>query len=199
MTLKRIGYPLLLALMLSAGLGGLVLLTDYAYRPSAPGEMIALRWPETLAADAPKNQCIVLFYHPHCPCTRATAATLTRLQTQLPPSTAIIAYAYCPKEESDAWIESSTTARLRDDMQAVIHIDRDAQVCRNFGVATSGHILAYDEAGELVFRGGITPSRGHEGICAGAETLCRCLRHDVVGLKTWPVFGCRIATGLGGS
>lgn len=103
----------------------------------------------------------------------------------------IVAYAFVPTGESESWIESETTDKLRAFGNVSILADHDAKACQQFDVATSGHLLVYNDA-KLIFSGGITPSRGHEGGCDSGLAFL----HSVNGLSTrrieWPVFGCAI-------
>jgi hypothetical protein len=46
-------------------------------------------------------------------------------------------------------------------------VDNGGEEAKRFGALTSGHFLLYRPSGELVFKGGITPSRGHRGDNAG--------------------------------
>jgi hypothetical protein len=57
--------------------------------------------------------------------------------------------------------------------------------------ATSGQVLLYDASGRLRFRGGIRPSRGHEGDNTGRRALEALLLGDGAAppLST-AVFGC---------
>ena len=68
-------------------------------------------------------------------------------------------------------LDTRDAARAIPDVR-VIEDESEAHV---FGAATSGQVLLYDEAGKLVFRGGITPARGHEGDSAGGEVVRRFL------------------------
>jgi len=53
--------------------------------------------------------------------------------------------------------------------------------------------LLYDISGRLVFDGGITSARGHQGDNAGRSAISALLtgQHDVV-VRATPVFGCLI-------
>lgn len=194
MLTKRIGYPLLLLLLPLIGLSGLLLLADYSYRSREANDAVTDCWPEFLAGVAPEGQCVVLFYHPHCPCTRATVRSLERMASRCSSRMKWIAYAYCPENEADSWIDTATTRRLREAIRAEVRVDRGGQACVGFGARTSGHIAAYDASGRLLFSGGITPSRGHEGDCIAAATLVRCLGGEETFQRAWPVFGCQIVT-----
>ena len=49
--------------------------------------------------------------------------------------------------------------------------DPGGAIAARFHLATSGHTVLYDAAGELRFSGGITAARGHEGDNAGRAAV----------------------------
>ncbi len=70
--------------------------------------------------------------------------------------------------------------------------DPDGVEARRFGALTSGDAFLYDAGGRLVFRGGITPSRGHQGESAGRSAIEAFLKGGRPRTATAPVFGCPI-------
>ena len=52
-----------------------------------------------------------------------------------------------------------------------VSIAHDETETKRFGALTSGQVLVYDEDGDLVFRGGLTSARGHEGESVGNRAL----------------------------
>lgn len=176
---------------------GLFFLTDYQTRPGAGGEP-QLR--EDLPSDGvfadrdPDSVAVLVFYHPKCPCTRAAMRDLARLTPKLRREVSIYGLAYRPTSESNEWIETDSTRILRDINGARIVSDPDALICRKFGVIVSGHMLVYSERGKLLFSGGITPSRGHEGSCLASDQMLRAIEEGAKPEREWPVFGCAIYT-----
>ena len=176
------------------------LLTDYANRPGSQGdvaeqldkEIVHAEW--TLSQEFDDSKCtLILFYHPHCPCTKAATRCLERLFTRFSDTPNFIAVAYCPSTERDSWIESSITANLRKKFgQTPIVIDPDGKYCERFGAFTSGHAILYDESGSLIFSGGITPGRGHEGHSSAASDLVAKVNGLSEEVIYWPVYGCTI-------
>lgn len=67
---------------------------------------------------------------------------------------------------------------------------------KRFGATTSGTVLLYDSEGKLLFQGGVTGSRGHEGDNYGLDELRRALTARLPGEDkerirgALPVFGC---------
>jgi hypothetical protein len=77
-------------------------------------------------------------------------------------------------------------------------VDAGGSVARRFGARTSGQVVLYDPAGHLVFGGGITPSRGHEGDSAGGDAVVAAVRSTTVAragaaaAAVTPVYGCAL-------
>jgi hypothetical protein len=72
--------------------------------------------------------------------------------------------------------------------------DDDGVEARRFGVETSGQTLLYDGRGTLIFSGGITGSRGHEGANAGEASLVALLTRGEADRSGTSVFGCPLFT-----
>jgi hypothetical protein len=70
--------------------------------------------------------------------------------------------------------------------------DQGGWLGRQFGVETSGHVLLFDLDGELLFEGGITPSRGHRGENPGLEALVAHIERREIVPGPSPIFGCPI-------
>jgi len=70
--------------------------------------------------------------------------------------------------------------------------DIDGREARLFGITTSGSVALFDQSGALLFHGGITPSRGHEGDNAGCAALTSLLAGRASAIRTTPVYGCSI-------
>jgi hypothetical protein len=71
----------------------------------------------------------------------------------------------------DSWGVTALRTQAAGIQGVTVISDDDGLLSREFGAATSGHILLYDGTGRLRFSGGITPSRGQEGESAGKERL----------------------------
>jgi hypothetical protein len=68
--------------------------------------------------------------------------------------------------------------------------DEDGFEAKRFGAKTSGQVVLYAPKGALLFSGGITVSRGHQGSNPGLESLITCLTQSNPDRTPWPVFGC---------
>ena len=56
--------------------------------------------------------------------------------------------------------------------------------------ASSGATVLYDTQGRLLFSGGITSARGHEGDSAGLQRISSLLRTGKADRSDAPVYGC---------
>ena len=135
---------------------------------------------------------LILFAHPQCPCTRASIAELAIVDARTGKRIHKIVVFSKPHgtiaeaAASDLWRQAS---RIPD---TTVLFDADGSATRAFGAAVSGHTLLYDPAGRLLFSGGITVSRGHEGDNTGLIAIERTvLGHPPTNTRT-PVFGCSL-------
>ncbi|QEG20794.1 hypothetical protein [Mariniblastus fucicola] len=189
---KKIFKNLLLTGLLTVSLAGFAVLVDYSSRPG-PVAPTPRQFPAQAFPDREKGTpTIVVAYHPKCPCTFATVRCLERLRTEFRCKPNLIAYAYRPESAPDSWIESSSTAILRKFEGTVIDPDAEASVSRQFGARVSGHVFVYDGNDKLVFSGGITPGRGHEGYCEASLQFVRSVNGATTESTQWPIFGCEI-------
>ena len=71
-------------------------------------------------------------------------------------------------------------------------IDKGGTEARRFRVAGSGTTLLYAPTGQLLFSGGVTASRGHEGASVGSEAITRWVLRGSAPTVHAPVFGCAL-------
>lgn len=179
----------LAAWLLTVG-AGLTMLWVYADTPGPPAAAAAT-WPARASvARQTRTPVLLLFLHPHCPCSRATIGELARLLAgaQAPPAT--YAFFYRPADAEAGWERTD----LWDSAAAIpgVHVisdERGAQA-RVFGAFVSGQTLLYSAAGSLTFSGGITEARGHEGDNPGRTALTSLLTGERADRAQTPVFGC---------
>ena len=62
---------------------------------------------------------------------------------------------------------------------------------RRFGALTSGHVLLYGRDGRLLYNGGVTGGRGHEGANAGLSLAEKLLRSGGEPASQ-PIYGCAL-------
>lgn len=182
----RLGF--LASVWITAVAVGFFLLLDYKHIAGEASKPPAT-WPEqSLLPTTAGHPTLLVFSHPHCPCTRATfrelEQILARVHFRIDVRVIFVGVADEPAASEKVSILSS--AQLP---QAKIHCD-EGQLARQFQVKTSGHVLLYNAHGELRFSGGVTASRGHEGGSPGGIALASWIRNGAGNLETTPVFGC---------
>jgi hypothetical protein len=69
-------------------------------------------------------------------------------------------------------------------------VDEDGIEAARFGAATSGQVVLYDQDARLLFRGGITQSRGHVGANAGSDAIESLVNKGAADRDDSLVFGC---------
>ena len=141
--------------------------------------------------DEPNRFKICVFLHPRCPCSVATVRELERMLSLIAKPIDVHAYLYCPRSETESWTKVGAGEVVRKIPGMNVTIDWDADLARQLGVETSGHLLVYSPSSELGFTGGITTSRGHEGDSAGKLHILSIINNGVkTGVLDEPVYGC---------
>jgi hypothetical protein len=69
-------------------------------------------------------------------------------------------------------------------------LDDGGEAARAFGSVTSGHVLLYAPDGHLLYSGGITGARGHEGDNEGRQAVLAVIEGFTPQTERHPVFGC---------
>jgi hypothetical protein len=176
-------------LVVSAGLGAI-----HAYN-STPGAVGVRRprWPEgSRIHPDPQRANLVVMAHPRCPCTQASFDELERIAARCGDVVAIHVLFYQPGGEAGSWGTTALHRRAAAIPGARVLDDPDGTEAMRFGAATSGHALLYDQAGNLLFTGGLTAGRAR----AGANRASEAVIDLVFGVTTTPtdapVFGCPI-------
>lgn len=187
-------------LWLAAAAAGAVALTRYKSTSaplSAPaaGETLPVSSAIQLAGDRPT---LVVTVHPHCPCTKATFTELERFLTRHRDQVATLLLFVQPEGEDARFVEGALWERAAKWPGVKRSIDVDGAESKRLGATTSGTSLLYAAGGKLLFRGGLTVARGHEGDSPGAERMTALLAGQPA-LATAPVFGCGLENHGGSS
>ncbi len=190
-TFGRMAWMIAAALWLTATSAGLVIATAYAGRPGASARAPS-RWPAGSTVERRSGRAtLLMFAHSQCACTRASLRELERAMARA-------------DERIDAHVlfvnpRSGVTPVPRAlDLRATareipgVHVVEDEEEVRRFGALTSGQLLVYDEAGALIFQGGITAARGHEGASKGGEAVVRIATGSGATSASSDVFGCSL-------
>lgn len=132
---------------------------------------------------------LVVFVHPRCACSRATWSELERLLVHAPETRTTVVF-YEPAGAEGDWRETDLWSAARSSPYVATDVDIDGALARAVGATTSGHVVAIDASGRIIFSGGITASRAHEGPALGQRAVLDLLRGLPVQIATTPVFGC---------
>jgi hypothetical protein len=189
-------FPVLLVTAFAWGLLavlGLARLGAHQARPGDPGHPVR-HWPaESRVSRDATRPSLVLWLHPRCPCSWATLAELRRIVARGGDRAMIQAVFFRPKSASPGWEQT----RLWHEAAAIpgvrVGVDPGGIEARRFGAATSGQVFLYDASGRLRFCGGITPSRGHDGVNPGRDAIVARLIGGDAGTEPAFVFGCPLA------
>lgn len=139
---------------------------------------------------------LVMYVHPHCPCTRASLRELVKLVDAggggLTTEVVVVA-----EPGMDAGWKQGAIMRAAEALKGVrVRTDETGEEAARFGAYTSGYALLLAADGTPLFRGGVTRSRGHEGESSGTRAIKSLLtdpmlvtiaKSECVGA---PVFGC---------
>ncbi|MGE0528432.1 MAG: RedB protein [Bdellovibrionales bacterium] len=189
---KDVSRPLLLFAWISligTGYWSLFLYSNTAGSPAAA----QTNWPgESVLKPQPGLATLVVFAHPHCPCSKATVGELARLMPYVGNKAKIFVTFFKPKTRPLGWAQGSLWRDAAAIPGAEVTLDEDGTEAEKFGAKTSGQVFLYGADGKLVFQGGITPERGHMGDSDGRLAIISFLETGHVEKSSTPVFGCSI-------
>jgi hypothetical protein len=135
---------------------------------------------------------LVLFAHPRCPCTEASFHELDGLLAETQNRVSVTVVFTIPDgvpagwEQGNLWNSATSIPGIR-----VIR-DQGGREALRFDVEGSGHALLYAPSGKLLFSGGITASRGHEGDNVGRSAVVSFILNGHAPVNHTPVFGCSL-------
>jgi hypothetical protein len=174
---------------------GLRQLLAYSYKPGV--QLASARtWPAASTLSRSRTKAtLVLAVHPHCPCTRATLGELAIIAARCPNKIQTEILLYRPSGFDPEWSDTDLRQTATGIPGAAVVDDRDGVEAQRFGAATSGQAFLYDRTGLLLFKGGITASRGHSGDNLGRDAVIDFVTSGVASASSAPVFGCSLLGG----
>jgi hypothetical protein len=144
------------------------------------------------SASAKSHWSLIIGIHPKCPCTLATISELQRIMRQCAGTLSCSVVAFVPTNAPGNWTDTESVRQAREIPGVEVVNDVGGSKLTHLGIQTSGAAVLYDSTGTPRFHGGITPSRGHEGVNIGSETICALINGQQPFVADTPVFGCRI-------
>jgi hypothetical protein len=167
--------------------GGLFALIRYDATPAAAHTVLG-HWPNQ-SSIIPENKrpIMIMAVHPQCSCTHAS---LNELQRML------------PRMENKARVVVlllGKSGNRYEDAVSQMHLeflrDPSGSEARRFGLTTSGEVAVYSAGGDLLYTGGITGARAHEGDNSGEDAAIAAVTGERTAQKQAPVFGCELNSG----
>ncbi len=176
---------------LTVTLSGTWLMIAYSNAPGAAGEVSA-EWPRTSGVPHSANRpTVLMFVHPHCPCSRASVGELALLMAHGGDRADVRVIFLDPAGMEADWVKTDLWIAAAAIPGVTVMSDSAGRVARTFGAVTSGDTRFYDGSGRLLFHGGITAARGHSGDNVGRTAIEELLR-GTPGEVATPVFGCAL-------
>src|SRR5258708_4565357 len=149
------------------------------------------RWPTVTQVPTTLGlPTMVMFLHPHCPCSRASMAQLSLIMAHSQNKVRTQVVFVKPPNFSQDWVKTDLYHSALQIPGVYVLIDDGGREAKIFHAQVSGQVMLYDKLGKLVFNGGITSSRGHEGDNDGQDSIIAFLTKGVVLKKQTPFFGC---------
>ena len=155
-------------------------------------------WPAEVGLRHAGNTLVVTF-HPLCSCSQATASELARLIASLGERRPAVYALFIDHNPGNSPSRAELRPRNSGLWQRVASIpgvtvvaDPEGRLTRMFRAETSGDVIAYSASGALLFHGGLTAARGHEGDSFGRQRLLAVLGGGTPDSRTSPVFGCAL-------
>jgi hypothetical protein len=166
----------------------------WTYETAAGANALApSAWPAATDIPAPgARAALVVLVHPQCSCSRATISELARVMAVVDGRVDAYVLVLSPRGVAPEWVESELWNTAAAIPGVRVRRDADGRDAAHFGAVTSGQALLYGRHGQLLYNGGMTASRGHEGDNAGSDSLAALILDQPVQRSTAPVFGCAL-------
>jgi hypothetical protein len=183
-----------IALWAVAVIGGEAWMWRYQLTPGAAPAAAPRTWPVDAAVPAHAGKPLLLMVaHPRCACTRASLNELRRLVARfegLAVKPDLYLSLVVPEGAGANWIDGPVLHNASSIRGVRVAIDPGGRFAARLGATTSGHVLVYGKDGALLFSGGITAARAHEGDSIGQNAIVRALYGAHPPVDQAPVFGC---------
>ncbi len=124
---------------------------------------------------------VMMFVHPHCPCSQASVQELRRLLHQLAGTVAdssvqAVVFVVRPPDAPVGWEEGELLRDLSTWREVSVALDCGGQEAKRWKATTSGHVIVLDPQGWVRFRGGITSGRGRQGNSLGSQRIVQMIQ-----------------------
>lgn len=159
------------------------------------GELSRLKeqWPASSQLRFSTQQpTLLMFVHPRCPCSRASMGEFARMMERLNGHVSARILFYAPESESQDWHQTDMWKTAMEIEGTSISADTNGKEATIFDVHVSGQTFLFDQQGELLFQGGLTVSRGHEGLSSGRMAVESLALSRPSAITSHAVYGCSL-------
>jgi hypothetical protein len=171
---------------------GARVLFKYETTPGTVGS-VASNWPSpSLVPRQTDKPTLLMFAHPHCPCTRASIGELAQIMAHALGKVNAYVLFVRPLNADSGWDDTDLRSSAAAIPGVIVVTDENGKEAARFGAETSGHTVVFGSDGALLFSGGITASRGHAGSNAGENAILAVLNERAAEHARTPVFGCSL-------
>lgn len=151
------------------------------------------QWPVQSALVREAGQAtVVVLAHPRCPCTRASITELGILMARVGQRARAHVLFTRPRGVDSDWEKTALWQSAAAIPGVTVHSDPGGLQTALFGASTSGQVVVYDASGRMMFRGGITGARGHEGDNVGLDRALALISGGRADASESKVFGCAL-------
>ena len=171
-----------------------------AHRYASGAIAINSAWPlQSKLSLHPSERTLLVFLHPQCPCAAATVEEISRMLAKAGQQADLQLVVFRPENQSQEWSETPTIQRAQLLGASRCWDDVNGRIASQFHVSTSGQVLLFETDGRLLFNGGVTDSRGHQGDNPNADALIQLLMQSSQNMQQTvvrDVFGCEITPAI---
>jgi hypothetical protein len=180
------------SLSLALVVGGLTLLAIHAAKPGRQGPA-PRSWPNSSRiVPSPNRANLLVFAHPHCPCTRATLGELAAIMIACKDQVQAHLLFVVPGDMDPGWAQGDLWPSAAEIPGVRLAADMQGVEAARFGAETSGQTLLFNDCGSCLFVGGITMARGHAGDNLGRQAIVSWVTSGRCDTTRTPTFGCRL-------
>lgn len=171
---------------------GYFALVNYSTTPK-DSAVASRSWPEgvLLERDA-MRPTLVMFLHPKCPCSTASLRMIEQAEGDRTDALTALFVFTKPADQNESWCHGAAWNMVAEIPLSKRYVDTNGRIASRFGAICSGETYIYGADGRLLFHGGITGSRGHEGDCIGTDAIHAIARGRLPKHDTSPVYGCQL-------
>ena len=191
---ERVNLTIALLILAWAAVVALGLRTLFAYETTAgPVGKTPATWPVGSKIRLAENaDTLLMFVHPHCPCTAASLEEFAQIMAQVRGRVKSYVLLCHPRSLGTEWTRTAIAESAAKIPDVAVLSDPDGEEATQFGAKTSGYVLLFDSQGRRLFRGGITAMRGHAGENLGERAVISLVRRETNTPQASQVFGCSL-------